>query len=80
MDSGDGVSHKFSIYEGFSLPHVILRIDLAGRHLTDYLMKNLTKKKDMFSQQQLKEKLSYVTFNLSKNAKSCLIIRNRKII
>jgi len=72
VDSGDGVSHIVPVYEGMCPEHLIRRLDVAGRHVTRYLIKilqlrgyNLNRTADFETARQIKEKLCYVGYDFA---------------
>ena len=71
VNSGGSVTHLVPIYEGHFLDYAVFHLDIAGRDLTDYLMKLLNEKpgysftttaeRTMIG--QVKEKLCYVALD-----------------
>ena len=79
VDSGDGVTHIVPVYEGFALPDKIKRLDIAGRHLTEYLIKLLllrgytfNRTADFETVREIKEKVCYVGYDLELEKKLAL--------
>lgn len=76
LDSGDGVTHAVPVFEGFSMPHAIRRVDVAGRDVTEHLQLLLRKsgyhlhtsaEKEVV--RLTKEKVCYVALNPAKEEK-----------
>lgn len=71
LDSGDGVSHIVPVYEGYSLPHLTKRIDVAGRDITQFFIKLLLLRGYAFNRtadfetiRQMKEDVCYVGYDI----------------
>lgn len=71
VDSGDGVTHIVPVWEGVCPPMLIKRLNIAGRHITRYLIKLLqlrgyafNRSADFETVRLIKEKLCYVGCDL----------------
>ncbi|XP_074598686.1 actin-related protein 2 [Brevipalpus obovatus] len=76
LDSGDGVTHICPVYQGFALPHLTRRLDIAGRNITNYLNKLLLLRGYAFNHtadfetvRLLKEQYCYIAYDVEKEQK-----------
>lgn len=77
VDSGDGVTHVVPVYQGFSLPTTIKRMDVAGRDVTENLALNmrlmlgvnLSTSSELDLVRSIKEKCCYVSNNPARDEK-----------
>lgn len=72
LDSGHGSTNSVPIHEGFAVVKNILRVDLGGEYLTDYLKTSLVEKDDSLAGvsrevvRDIKESLCYVSLDFEK--------------
>ncbi|XP_022939518.1 actin-related protein 2-like isoform X2 [Cucurbita pepo subsp. pepo] len=70
IDSGDGVTHVVPVVDGYSFPHLTKRMNIAGRHITSYLVDLLSRRgysmnrsADFEAVREIKEKLCYISYD-----------------
>jgi len=70
VDSGDGVTHLVPVTEGYLEPALVERVNLAGRHVTEHLMKLLMRQgaplnssADFETVREVKQKMCYVALD-----------------
>lgn len=75
VDSGDGVTHVVPVFEGYTVPTAVRRLDLAGRDLTEWMMTLLNQEQtrrvfstttDREMAREIKEKACYVALDFEK--------------
>ena len=76
LDSGDGVTHVIPIAKNYVLQHQIKRLDIAGRHITNYLTRLMQIKGYAFNStadfeivRELKEKYCFVSCDIDSDRK-----------
>ncbi|XP_006265724.3 actin-like protein 9 [Alligator mississippiensis] len=72
VDSGYAVTHTVPVHQGYNLPHAIERMDIAGSHMTSFLMKLLNDSGHVFTErmthivEDIKHKCCYVAANFER--------------
>jgi len=76
FDSGDGVSHVIPVTHGMVQRHAIKRLNLAGRHVTNYLVRLLmlrgyafNSSADFETVREIKEQMCFVSYDPAKDRK-----------
>lgn len=79
VDTGDGVTHVVPVFDGFVPQNLIRRLDVAGRHITNYFIKLLllrgyafNRTADFETVRQIKEKVCYVACDIAAERKLAL--------
>jgi len=74
FDSGDGVSHVIPVMDGYIQQHSVRRLNLAGRHVTNYLTRLLmlrgyafNSSADFETVRDIKEALCFVSYDSKKD-------------
>ena len=77
VDTGDGVTHVIPVYDGTELKH-IKRLDVAGRNITEYLIKLLQLKGYAFNStadfetvREIKEKFCFMSHDIDIDRQIC---------
>jgi len=76
VDSGDGVTHVVPVCDGYVVDTLINRTNIAGRHITEYLIKLLLMRGYAFNRSadfetvaRIKQELSYVAYDINVDRK-----------
>lgn len=79
VDSGDGVTHVVPVYDGFVPGHLIRRLDVAGRHVTNYMIKLLLMRGYAFERtadfetvRKIKEQCCYSAYDINEERRLAL--------
>lgn len=80
LSSGEGTTHAVPVYEGLTVPGAVLRFDIGGRHLTDYMMKIFAETGYILSTmaereiaRKAKEELCYAALDFEQEFQTCIL-------
>lgn len=73
VDSGDGVTNIVPVIDGYSFPHATKRVNIAGHHITSYLIELLLRRgyalnrtSDFETAREIKERLCYISYDFKR--------------